>query len=435
MRALFIDPFSGISGNMFIGAMLDGGYKIEPFLKGLYPLGIHPHDVIVEKRDKAGISATYFNLIGEEEKLSETDGVHEHHHSHSHDHSHSLDNSHSRSHAHDHEHSHDHDHSHDHEHSHDHAHHHRDLKAVHALIDSCDFSDEVKALAKSIYRPLAEAEAKVHGKNPDTVHFHEVGELDSVVDVLGAAYFTVLADVDAIYVGAVNPGGGTVHCAHGEYPVPAPATAYLLASLDAPLGGPDAKVELTTPTGAAILKGIGACYKPRPEGRVLKVAYGAGTRNGVVPNVLRIFFLETEEATNPVWYSCNLDDMTGEALGFCMERLFDAGARDVSYTPIYMKKNRPGYRLDVLTDGEKSRDVCDVLFTHTTTLGIKKIPLEKIELPRRVEETETEWGDIRTKIATWNGAEKASPEYEDLRKIALERARSLEEVRHQWERR
>ena len=238
MRALFIDPFSGISGNMFIGAMLDGGYKIEPFLKGLHPLGIHPGDVIVEKRDKAGISATYFNLIGEEEKLSEADGVHEHNHSHSHGHSHSLDHSHS--------------HGHDHEHSHDHAHHHRDLKAVHALIDSCHFSDEVKNLAKSIYRPLAEAEAKVHGKDPDTVHFHEVGELDSVVDVLGAAYFTVLADVEAIYVGAVNPGGGTVHCAHGEYPVPAPATAYLLASLDAPLGGPDANVELTTPTGAAI---------------------------------------------------------------------------------------------------------------------------------------------------------------------------------------
>lgn len=409
MRALYIDPFSGISGNMFIGAMLDGGYKIEPFLKGLHPLGIHLEDVILEKRDKAGISATYFNLIGEEDKLSEADGVHEHVHDHSHDHVH--------------------------EHDHQHSHRHRDLKAVHDLIDRCDFSEEVKSLAKAIYRPLAEAEAKVHGKDPDTVHFHEVGELDSVVDVLGAAYFTIAADVEAIYVGAVNPGGGTVHCAHGEYPVPAPATAYLLASLDAPLGGPKADVELTTPTGAAILKGIGANYMSRPEGRVLKVSYGAGTRDGVVPNVLRIFFLETEEKTAPVWYSCNLDDMTGEALGFCMERLFEAGARDVSFTPIFMKKNRPGYRLDVLTDGEKSRAVCDVLFTHTTTLGIKKIPVEKIELPRRIEETETDLGSVRTKIGKWHDMEKASPEYEDLRKIALERALPLETVRREWERR
>ena len=174
MRALYIDPFSGISGNMFIGAMVDGGYKIEPFLKGIHPLGFHPEDVIVEKRDKAGISATYFNLIGEEEKLSEVDDDHEPKHSHSHDHGHG--------------------------HDHKHSHHHRDLKAVHDLIDRCDFSEEVKSLAKAIYRPLAEAEAKVHGKDPDTVHFHEVGELDSVVDVLGAAYFTVIADVEAIYV-------------------------------------------------------------------------------------------------------------------------------------------------------------------------------------------------------------------------------------------
>ena len=399
MRALYIDPFSGISGNMFIGAMVDGGYKIEPFLKGIHPLGFHPEDVIVEKRDKAGISATYFNLIGEEEKLSEVDDDHEHKHSHSHDH------------------------------------HHRDLKAVHDLIDRCDFSEEVKSLAKAIYRPLAEAEAKVHGKDPDTVHFHEVGELDSVVDVLGAAYFTVIADVEAIYVGAVNPGGGTVHCAHGEYPVPAPATVYLLSSLNAPLGGPKADVELTTPTGAAILNGIGANYMARPEGRVLKVSYGAGTRDGAVPNVLRLFFLETEEAAAPVWYSCNLDDMTGEAMGFCMERLFEAGARDVSYTPIFMKKNRPGYRLDVLTDGEKSSAICDVLFSHTTTLGIKKIPIEKIELPRRIEKTETDLGSIRTKFSKWHDMKKASPEYEDLRKIALERALPLETVRREWERR
>lgn len=409
MRALYIDPFSGISGNMFVGAMVDGGYKIEPFLKGIHPLGLHPEDVIVEKRDKAGISATYFNLIGEEEKLSEVDDDHEHKHSHSHDHGH--------------------------EHDHKHSHHHRDLKAVHDLIDRCDFSEEVKSLAKAIYRPLAEAEAKVHGKDPDTVHFHEVGELDSVVDVLGAAYFTVITDVEAIYVGAVNPGGGTVHCAHGEYPVPAPATAYLLSSLNAPLGGPKADVELTTPTGAAILKGIGAQYMDRPEGRVLKVSYGAGTRDGAVPNVLRLFFLETEEAAAPVWYSCNLDDMTGEAMGFCMERLFEAGARDVSYTPIFMKKNRPGYRLDVLTDGEKSSAICDILFSHTTTLGIKKIPIEKIELPRSIEKTETDLGSIRTKFSKWHDMEKASPEYEDLRKIALERALPLETVRREWERR
>ena len=402
MRVLYIDPFSGISGNMFIGAMVDGGMSPEGFIEGLMPLGIAAEDVIFEKREKTGILATYFNLKSEESR----------HWEHKHDH-----------HNHHHEH-HDHDHSH---------HHHRGLNHMLALIDQSGFDEAVKELAKAIYLPLAKAEAAVHGKDLYEVHFHEVGELDAVVDVLGAAYYTILSGVEAVYVGKINTGGGMVTCAHGTYPVPAPATAHILSTLDVPLGGEAVEEELTTPTGAAILKGIRAAYRPRPEGRVLKVAYGAGTRDHDVANVLRLFFIETEEARAPIFYSCNLDDMTGEAMGFCMERLFDAGARDVSFTPIFMKKNRPGYRLDVLTDTACEGKVLDALFAHTTTLGVKKIPLEKIELPRGSKETMTALGPVGTKTARYKDMEKISPEYDDLKALAMKHDTTLEAVRRAWE--
>ena len=403
MRVLYIDPFSGISGNMFIGAMVDGGLSPKGFLEGLAPLGIAAEDVIFEKREKTGILATYFNLKSEESRHCE----------------------------HDHDHAHDHAHEHEHEHSHDH--HHRGLSHMLALIEKSGFEREVKDLAKAIYLPLAKAEAAVHGKDLYEVHFHEVGELDAVVDVLGAAYYTVLSGVEAVYVGKINTGGGMVTCAHGTYPVPAPATAHILSTLDVPLGGATVEEELTTPTGAAILKGIQAAYRPRPEGRVLKVAYGAGTKDHDLANVLRLFFIETEEARAPIFYSCNLDDMTGEAMGFCMERLFDAGARDVSFAPIFMKKNRPGYRLDVLADGACEDKVLDVLFTHTTTLGVKKIPLEKIELPRAIKETMTALGPVATKTARYKDVEKISPEYEDLKALAIKHDTTVEAVRRAWE--
>lgn len=383
MRALYIDPFSGISGNMFIGAMVDGGFSPKGFIEGLAPLGINDDDVIFEKREKSGILATYFNLKSEED--------HHHHH------------------------------------------HHRGLDDMLAIIEKSGFEREVKDLAKDIFLPLAEAEASVHGKKLHEVHFHEVGELDAAVDVLGAAYYILLSGVEAVYVGKINTGAGMVSCAHGNYPVPAPATAHILSALDVPLGGELVEEELTTPTGAAILKGMKASYRPRPEGRVLKVAYGAGTRDNALANVLRLFFLETEEARAPIFFSCNLDDMTGEAMGFCMERLFDAGARDVSFTPIFMKKNRPGYRLDILTDGEKEAAVLDALFTHSTTLGVKKFPLEKIELSRSFREVATEVGPVVTKFARYKDVEKASPEYEDLRALALERGTTLDVVRRAWE--
>ena len=406
MRVLYIDPFSGISGNMFIGAMVDGGLSPKGFLEGLVPLGIAAEDVIFEKREKTGILATYFNLKSEEAR-----GHHDHEHNHEH------------------EHDHEHDHNHEQEHSHDH---HRGLNHMLALIEKSGFEREVKDLAKAIYLPLAKAEAAVHGKDLYDVHFHEVGELDAVVDVLGAAYYTVASGVEAVYVGKINTGGGMVTCAHGTYPVPAPATAHILSTLDVPLGGATVEEELTTPTGA-ILKGIQAAYRPRPEGRVLKVAYGAGTKDHDLANVLRLFFIETEEARAPIFYSCNLDDMTGEAMGFCMDRLFDAGARDVSFAPIFMKKNRPGYRLDVLADGASEEKVLEALFKHTTTLGVKKIPLEKIELPRATKETMTALGPVATKRARYKDVEKISPEYEDLKALALKHDTTVEAVRRAWE--
>lgn len=408
MRALYIDPFSGISGNMYIGALLDMGAEIGPFLEGIAPLGVTAEDILLKKVDRKGIRATYFNLKGEEEKL--------------------------RAHEHEHEHAHHHEHEHGHTHNHTHGGH-RTLADVMDCIDKSAFDDEVKILAKAIYMPLARAEAAIHGKCLADVHFHEVGETDAIVDVLGAAYFTFAWDVEEIYVGKINAGFGTVHCAHGNYPLPAPATAKILADLNAPLGGMPVETELTTPTGAAILKGIGAQYRPMPEGRILKSAYGAGTKDGAWANVLRVLLLETEEAEAPIWYSCNIDDMTGEELGFCMEKLFEAGAKDVTFTPIYMKKNRPGQRIDVLGARADAEALKEILFTHTTTLGIKEIPLEKIELARTVESGTIGTRAVRTKTARYGDRKKASPEYEDLRALATEEDISLRAAYGLWERR
>lgn len=326
--------------------------------------GLNREDFLLEKVNRQGITATYFNLKGEEEKLEDS------YHSHGHDHHHN----------HHHTHHHVHSHSHDHDHTHTHSHHeHRGINEVFHIIDHSAFEKKVKETAKKIYLELAEAEAFVHGSTIEEVHFHEVGELDSIVDALGAAYFFHVFEIDKVVFSIINTGGGMVHCAHGDYPVPSPATTKILEKIHAPIGGIYQEKELTTPTGAAIVAALCDEFSTHGKGRILATGYGAGTRDNELPNVLRVSILEEEEETLPVWYSCNVDDMTGEELGFLMEKLFDSGARDVTFTPIFMKKNRPGHRIVVLTDLPNQEKMKEILFLHTTTLGLKKIPLEKVE--------------------------------------------------------
>lgn len=411
MRTLYVDAFSGISGNMFIGALLDLGLDLQEFLSHTREMGIADEEFIVKKVVRQGISSTYFNLQGEEEKLEEG-----HKHAHNHNHGHGHNPSHGEN-----------------KHVHGNAqdglgHSHRNLKEVMAIIESSTFSDKVKDTAKRIFTILAQAEASVHGSSLSEVHFHEVGELDSIVDCLGAAYFFHALDIDRVVFAPINTGAGIVKCAHGNYPIPTPATASILAKIKAPLGGVYQDKELTTPTGAAIVACLYDAFENSSKGQILATGYGAGSRDNSLPNVLRVLLLEDEEESLPVWYSCNIDDMSGEELGFLMEKLFDSGARDVSYTPIFMKKNRPGHRIDVLGDISVSEKLKKVLFTHSTTLGIKKIPIEKIEMERSFEEFNFNGNLVSRKKASYQDISKFSYEYEDVKKMANAKGWSIRQT-------
>lgn len=414
MKTLYLDCFSGISGNMFIGALIDLGLDLEGLGPVFHALGLKREDLILEKVDRQGIQASYFNLRSDHEK---------HDHIHGHDHPH--------------DHTHSHDHHHDLGHSHggqpypfgvDHKHSHHSLADVVKIIEDLQLDKKIEELAKKIFYILAQAEAKVHGKGVSEVHFHEVGEVDSILDSVLAAVLFYRLGVDRVIVSPINPGRGRVGCAHGLYPVPAPATLEVLAQAQAPLGGQGGEGELTTPTGAAIVAALSDGYADQPQGRVLATGYGAGSRNPApLPNVLRAILLEEGEE-EAVWYSFNVDDMTGEEMGFLMDRLFESGARDVTFTPLVMKKNRPGQRIDVLGSSDKAEDLIRVIFTHSTTLGLKRIHMDKLAMERSVEDLGSPGRPLRKKTASYQGIEKSSYEYEDLKNLAILENTSLRDV-------
>ncbi|MDO5038014.1 MAG: LarC family nickel insertion protein, partial [Tissierellia bacterium] len=313
---------------------------------------------------------------------------------------------------------------------HDHGHHsHRSLTQVLEIIQGLDLEPEVEDLAKKIFTILGQAEAKIHGKSLEDIHFHEVGELDSIMDCVLGAYLLKKLGVDEVVASAVNPGSGQVLCAHGTYPLPAPAALEILTQAQIPLGEARGHGELTTPTGAALLAAICQDFQKGPQGRPLATGYGAGSKNpSDLPNVLRAILLEKEEGAAPLWYSCNVDDMTGEELGFLMDRLFEAGARDVTFTPLMMKKNRPGHRIDVLTDPSKKDRIRDILLTHSSSLGLKLIHIDKLEMARSFENLGTQEAPLRKKIGTYGTIKKASFEYEDLKRKALAENTSLRQA-------
>lgn len=382
MKTLYLDCFSGISGNMFIGALIDLGVDPTPFLESLSVYDLKDDEIILEKTERKGVSATYFNLTSEDENL------HDKHH-------------------------------------HKHEYHHRSLKDVEMMIDRAALEDNVKQTAKAIFKHLAKGEAKIHGKNIEDIHFHEVGELDSIIDVLGASYLLHELKVDRVICSQINPGSGEVQCAHGLYPVPAPATLEILSSVQAPLGGPVVNAELTTPTGAAVVAEIVDEFSPVPKGRVLAAGYGAGSRHLTIPNVLRVLLLDEEVEAEHLWFSFNVDDMNGEELGFLMDKLKDMGARDVSFTPIYMKKNRPAYRVDVIADIKHEEILKETIFVETSTLGIKKIPFHKVEFNRSFQTIDLDGYSFTEKKSIYQNMEKSSFEYEEVKAYAKAEGLSL----------
>ena len=409
MRIAYLDCFSGISGDMFLAALIDAGVAPEIFERAVAAVGVGAK-LEISRVNRSGITATKVDVIADGKKdaprSSKAAATREYSHLPSDAHTH-------------------HDHEHplpDHEHQHS-----RGLVEIRAIIRKASLSDSVKKTAIAIFEKLGAAESKIHNIPIDQVHFHEVGAVDALVDITCAAAGANALKVDEIVCSPLNVGGGTVTCAHGTFPVPAPATVELLAGV--PVYSSGLQAELVTPTGAAIVRTLATRFAAFPEMKIKSAGYGAGTRD--FPghaNVLRITIGEaasklaanTSQETIAV-LEANLDDLNPQVFGYVMDRLLEAGALDVFGTPVHMKKNRPGTLLTVLAKPDDADKLAQIIFAETTTLGVRRREEKRQVLARKWQTVPTRFGDVRIKIASLNGTITSyAPEYEDCRRIAAE---------------
>jgi hypothetical protein len=416
MTMLYYECFSGISGDMNLAAMIDLGVPFEFLRSELSKLGLDNEFELRTCADsRHGISGTRVNVVLKNQIVDHEPKNRLPAHEHTHDHCHGGSEG-------GHGHSHKHDHAHGHKGDCGHTHGpHRNLADIEKIIQGSSLDSAVKETSLHIFHKVALAEAHVHGKTLDEIHFHEVGATDSIVDIVGAAICLHHLGVDTVWASSVELGGGFVQCAHGRIPVPAPATVEILHGIPTLRGATE--LEATTPTGAAILAALVDKFTDTPAMVTEKTAYGIGHRDGSIPNVLRVHLarpVPAFDAERPArLLTCNIDDMTAEQLGVAMDFLMKHGAMDVHFTPIMMKKNRPATCLSLLCSVADEECFKDLLFRHTTTLGIKSFPLMKTELKRSVEYINTPLGPVAMKNAFRNGEMlRSKPELEDCRNIA-----------------
>lgn len=408
MKTLYIECNMGAAGDMLTAALLELQDNKEEAIKKLNEMGIPGVQYEAVESAKCGIVGTHMivKVHGHEE---ESHDVHHHHH---HDHDH-----------HDHEHG---EHHHDHEHHHHHSH--NNLHGIWHILEHMNVDESIRKKVMETYMLIAEAESHAHGAPIDQIHFHEVGELDAVADVAAVAYLMEQLDVDKVIVSPINTGKGQVKCAHGIIPVPAPATAHILQG--APTYSNFVDGELCTPTGAALLKYYATEFGNMPIMTTEKVGYGMGKKDFEVANCVRVMLGETGGASDSVIeLNCNVDDMTGEELGFATEEILAAGAREVFVTPVIMKKSRPGHMITVICTEDMKTKMVEAIFKHTTTIGIRETEHPRYVLHRSIEEVETEFGSIRRKMSSGYGIKRAKYEYEDLARVARENGISIEEVK------
>lgn len=418
MKILFLDCRMGVAGDMLMAALLEllpEGER-QGFIDKLNGLGIPGVHAQIQRTAKCGVMGTHVAVTvhGEDEE-----DFHHHAHEHGHD-------EHDHPH-HEHEHGHDeHDHPH-HEHGHGH-HHHASLADITSVIDGLDVPAAVKQRAAAAYTEIAKAESAVHGREVGEVHFHEVGAMDAVADVVGVSWLLDMLAPERIVVSPVRTGFGQVRCAHGILPVPAPATALILE--DIPVFAGDIEGEMTTPTGAALVRAIAGSFGEMPAMRMSAVGYGMGTRDFPAANCVRAVLGESEErGADVVEIFCTLDDVTAEDLGYAQEALLAAGALDVFTASVGMKKGRPGTLLCCLCDYDRREEFARLMLMHTPTLGVRIYAPERMKLHRSVETVETEFGAVRIKRGSGFGIEKSKPEYDDLARIARETGLTIAEVR------
>lgn len=431
-KILYLECGTGISGDMAVAAMLDLGADQEKLLKVLEGIPGHGFKVQISRVKKAGIDCCDFNVILDEEHdghdhdmeylyghLEEESGHADHTHRHEHEHEHD---------GHEHDHHHDHDHDHHHDHGHGHHHHHTGMKEIREIIGNLEMTEGTRALALRIFEILAQAESEAHGVPVDEVHFHEVGAIDSIVDIVAAAVCFDDLGIRNVAVTEITEGSGTVRCQHGILQVPVPAVANIAKAHRLPMRFTSRKGELVTPTGAAIAAAL-RTQEELPERFVIgRTGLGAGKREYEIPSILRAMVIEpcgrmqeNGRGKDTVWkLECDIDDSTGEQLGYALEKLYQEGAREAHFAPVFMKKNRPGWELTVICDREHLQKLEDVIFSQTTTIGIRKQEMERTVLTRKTVDVETRFGVIPVKVSGEGTYKRVHPEYEKVSGAASE---------------
>ena len=401
-RTLYLECYSGISGDMMAAALLDLGADQQALKDTLESLPVEGFQIEIGRVKKSGLDACDFAVI--------LDSAHDNH---------------------DHDMEYLHGHGAVHSHSHKGSHEHRGMKEILHIIENGAMTQGAKAIAKRIFGILAQAEAKAHGVPLEEVHFHEVGAVDSIVDIISVAVCLDNLGITECIVPVLYEGCGTIRCQHGILPVPVPAVANIVSEHNLDLSITESKGEFVTPTGAAIVAAI-RTSKVLPEVfSVRKIGMGAGKREYDRPGILRAMLIEGQASygRDCVWkLETNMDDCTGEALGYVRDRLFEAGARDVSYTPVYMKKNRPAYQLNVICTDENVRQMEEIIFKETTTIGIRRQQMERSVLARSMETVRTSLGDAQVKVCALGSQKRKYPEYQSVVRLCKEHDRSFQEV-------
>ncbi len=402
-NTLYLECYSGISGDMTVAALLDLGANQSVLEKALKSLTLDGFEIKISRVKKAGLDVCDFHV--------QLDEKHENH-------DHDMDYLHTTEHVHIHE--------------HHIAHEHRGLREVSEIINRADITKPAKELAVRIFTIIAEAESKAHGVDINQVHFHEVGAVDSIVDIVAVSVCLDNLDVTEVIVPELYEGRGFVRCSHGMLPIPVPAVSNIVAAHDLNLHITDTEGELVTPTGAAIVAAIKTKDKLPKKFSIEKIGIGAGKRTYDRPSMLRAMLIKDKSSENDTIYKLesNIDDCSGEILGFVMERLFEAGARDVHYIPVFMKKNRPAYQLNVICKEEDIDKLEQIIFEETTTIGIRRIQMERTVLERKIIKKQTSLGEVQVKVCKFKSENKIYPEYSSVVELCKKHKMTYQDVFH-----
>ena len=462
-KTLYLECYSGISGDMTAAALLDLGADRSVLDRVLKSLKVSGFETKISRVVKSGIDACDFDVVLDKEHENhdhDMEYLHGHHHK-GHENNHFYDHNHAHEDEAEHFHSHEHNHAHGAGSAQDRHHHeHRGIKEITYIIEHSAMTENAKKIALRIFEILAEAESKAHNVPVDQVHFHEVGAVDSIVDIVSGAVCLDDLDITEVIVPVLCEGRGTVRCQHGILPIPVPAVANIVSANHLHLKMTEVEGELVTPTGAAIVAAVKTKDKLPETFEIQKIGIGAGKRQYECPGILRAMIIsesteqtkgrdkakaQTEEFKNPeignnpktenqetkdtiIKMETNIDDCSGEVLGFVMERLMKAGARDVHYVPVFMKKNRPAWVLNVICKEEDMETLQNIIFEETTTIGIRYSIMERTILPRETRTLLTPWGEVQVKVCTLNGKEQLYPEYESVAQLSREKEIPFTEI-------